>query len=569
MRTPVAGACVAASFVGAVGVALGTVVAGRLAERPSPGLVVLLAGCVVGAALLDVVGLVLWAGVVDRAEGRLRGDLLAAALRQPLAVLGEQAVGEVLDRVDDDTHEVGATLRRTAWSAVRSALTLVPLWLVGGFTWWPAFVLVPLAAVASVAVVRGRLSTLVRLKVEEERAWTDHAAVVEEGVAARDDLRTSGGQAHVLRRSVELAARVHARFAEVITVESAVSRRTGLLLHASLTGVALAGVALVLDGGLSTAALVTLFLVMTQLVGQVDMTVRHLPDLQSGLGAVLRLRQLLAVEAEAVGGLPLPAGELDVELRHLHFAYEGSDFALVDVDLTVAAGTTCALVGRTGSGKSTLVLPALAGGGAGAGQRAARRHRRARPGPVRAAQRGRRGDPAHRGARRHARGEHHAVRRPPPPSGGGRGGRARPERLGGRAAARPGHRPRPGWHHAVGRRGAAGRLRPAARARRAGRRARRGHGADGPGHRGPRGACLRTAAGRTHRPAGRAPALDHRPGRPGRRARPGSGGAAGPPGPPEPLAGPVRGPARGGGGSRRPPRGHRPGRDDRRDRPGR
>ncbi len=54
-------------------------------------------------------------------------------------------------------------------------------------------------------------------------------------------------------------------------------------------------------------------------------------------------------------GCRCPRGSSTSSCGDLHFAYEGSDFALVDVDLTVAAGTTCALVGRTGSGKSTLV----------------------------------------------------------------------------------------------------------------------------------------------------------------------------------------------------------------------
>ena len=132
------------------------------------------------------------------------------------------------------------------------------------------------------------------------------------------------------------------------------SRRAGLLLHGVLAGVAVVGVALVLNGVETTAALVTLFLVTTTFVGQVDQVARHVPDLQAGMGAVVRLRQLLAAEREPVGGNELPDGVLSVELRHLHFAYPEGEFALRDVDLTVPAGATLALVGRSGSGKSTL-----------------------------------------------------------------------------------------------------------------------------------------------------------------------------------------------------------------------
>ena len=354
LRSPVAAWALACSAVAAVGTSLGSLVAGRLAEHAATTLVWVLAACVIGAALLDTVARTMWAGVVDRAEGRLRADLLDAALHQPLSALSEQAVGEVMDRVDDDTHEVGVLLRQSAWQAIRTVLASGPLWIIASLTWWPAALLFPLAGVAAVAVVRPLLPQISARKVEEEAAWTDHAAAMEEGVAGRDDLRASLGQGHMLRRCTRLAATVHDRFATVLGFESRVGRRTGTLLHGVLAGTALVGVALVVDHRLDTAELVTLFLVTTMFVGQVDQLARHLPDLQAGFGAVLRLRGMLGAEREAVGGDDLPAGTLDVAFRDLHFAYEEGRFALQHVDLHVPAGHTCALVGRTGSGKSTL-----------------------------------------------------------------------------------------------------------------------------------------------------------------------------------------------------------------------
>jgi ABC-type multidrug transport system fused ATPase/permease subunit len=354
LRGPVAGWALTACAVAAVGTSLGSLVAGRLAEHATTDLVELLALCVVGAAVLDTLARTLWAGVVDRAEGRLRADLLDSALHQPLPALTEQAVGEVLDRVDDDTHEVGTLMRQSAWQAIRTVLASGPLWIVAGATWWPAFLLFPVAGLGALAAVRPLLPQLSARKVEEEMAWTDHAAAMEEGVAGRDDLRASLGQAHVLRRCTELAAAIHARFAVVLGFEARIGRRTGTLLHGVLAATAVVGVALVVGDRLSTASLVTLFLVTTMFVGQVDQLARHLPDLQAGFGAVLRLRGLLGAEQEPLGGAELSRGTLDVEFRDLHFAYTEGRFALRDVDLRVPAGTTCALVGRTGSGKSTL-----------------------------------------------------------------------------------------------------------------------------------------------------------------------------------------------------------------------
>src|SRR6185437_13346431 len=56
------------------------------------------------------------------------------------------------------------------------------------------------------------------------------------------------------------------------------------------------------------------------------------------------------------GAPPLGPGQGRVELRAVRFAYEGATGpALHDIDLVVEAGTTVALVGATGSGKTTLV----------------------------------------------------------------------------------------------------------------------------------------------------------------------------------------------------------------------
>ncbi len=354
LRTPTAAFAVSAVAIAALGQALGTIVAGRIAAHPTGPLVAWLALFVVGAAAVDTAGRVVWAGVVDRAEGRLRGDLLSAALQQPLAHLTEQAVGEVLDRVDDDTHEVGTLLRQQIWMAMRTSFAIVPMWLVAGFTWWPAFVLFPLVGALMAWVMRPALVEIARRKVIEEAAWTDHAAALEEGIAARDDLRTSLGQAFAVRRLAQLSADVHEKFRRVLVIEAGLAVKVGLLLHGLLAAIAVSGVVLVSGGHLGVARLVTLFLVTTIFVGQINNLAHQLPDIQAGLGAVLRLRQLLAVEAEPEGGEPVPSGALDLGIRHLDFSYPEGSFALRDITLYVEAGHTLALVGRTGSGKSTL-----------------------------------------------------------------------------------------------------------------------------------------------------------------------------------------------------------------------
>lgn len=355
MRSPAAAAALACSALAAILLTLGTVVIGRLAETPTTALVQMLAVLVIGGALIDNIGKVVWVGLSDRAEGVLRDDLLDAALAQPVAVLSEQAAGEILDRVDDDTHEVGNLMRWQLWMFARTAFSVLPMWIVAGVTWWPAWLIFPLLAGLTGVAVRPLLGEIARRKVIEEMAWTDHASALEEGIAGRDDLRTSLGQAHMVQRLATLTAHVHARFRDVVTLESRLARRAGLLLHSLLAGIGIAGIALTVSDSMSVGELVTLFIVTSTFVGLVTQLANHLPDLQAGLGAVIRLRQMLAVAPEPRGGVPVPVGaEVAVEVCGLDFSYDEGSFALRDVTFSAPAGETVALVGRTGSGKSTL-----------------------------------------------------------------------------------------------------------------------------------------------------------------------------------------------------------------------
>jgi ATP-binding cassette subfamily B multidrug efflux pump len=83
---------------------------------------------------------------------------------------------------------------------------------------------------------------------------------------------------------------------------------------------------------------------------------------ERGEASMRRIHAILDAPPEILDEDPLPVGEIrgDVEFRALTFAYDGVP-VLHGVDLRVPAGTTVAIVGPTGSGKSTLVslLPRL------------------------------------------------------------------------------------------------------------------------------------------------------------------------------------------------------------------
>jgi ABC-type multidrug transport system fused ATPase/permease subunit len=103
---------------------------------------------------------------------------------------------------------------------------------------------------------------------------------------------------------------------------------------------------------LAFAFLVTLF------VGPVQMGTQILTDAQNAIASWRRVIGILETPADLVDpgeeGRQLPRGPIDVRFERVSFAYPGGRPVLHDVDLAIAAGRRVAVVGETGSGKSTI-----------------------------------------------------------------------------------------------------------------------------------------------------------------------------------------------------------------------
>jgi ATP-binding cassette subfamily B protein len=82
---------------------------------------------------------------------------------------------------------------------------------------------------------------------------------------------------------------------------------------------------------------------------------RHMNSFQQATGGIVRVRELLATQPRVVDGVgaALPEDALSVALDHVSFAYD-AELVLDDISLTLAPGEVLGLLGRTGSGKTTI-----------------------------------------------------------------------------------------------------------------------------------------------------------------------------------------------------------------------
>jgi ATP-binding cassette subfamily B protein len=133
----------------------------------------------------------------------------------------------------------------------------------------------------------------------------------------------------------------------------------GFLPNLGLAVILLVGGRQVINGTLTLGDFTAFYTYLLMLIAPMRQLGVVLGLSQRATASGARVFELLDREPRIVspaGAPPLPEGRGRVELRDVRFAYEGAPRpALHDINVTVEAGTTVALVGATGSGKSTLV----------------------------------------------------------------------------------------------------------------------------------------------------------------------------------------------------------------------
>jgi putative ABC transport system ATP-binding protein len=121
--------------------------------------------------------------------------------------------------------------------------------------------------------------------------------------------------------------------------------------------VLLVGMAIGPEGGLTIGTLVAFAFLVTIFLEPVAEFTEILDMTQQAVAGWKKVLDVLDTPVEVEDpphGRSLPSRALDIELDRVSFAYHGGPPVLVDISLTIPAGTRVAVVGTTGSGKTTL-----------------------------------------------------------------------------------------------------------------------------------------------------------------------------------------------------------------------
>ncbi len=184
----------------------------------------------------------------------------------------------------------------------------------------------------------------------------DLLGAVAESVVGAPVIRAYGAQARTAERiddAVRRTTRAQTK-AQAITAFTFCSGEVVTALATSL--VVVLGVFLAIDGSLTTGKLVGFLFLVTLFVQPMQVATEVLNEAQNAIAGLRRVLGVLDTPtdiADPQPGRDLPDGPLAVRFEHVRYAYPGGPDVLHDVDLEIAPRSRVAVVGETGSGKTT------------------------------------------------------------------------------------------------------------------------------------------------------------------------------------------------------------------------
>jgi ABC-type multidrug transport system fused ATPase/permease subunit len=337
--------------------------------REDRGDVQLYAGLVVAAAAARVVLSVARRLVAGRVSLGVEVDLRNLVYRHlqslELGYFATTQTGQLMSRATVDLQSVrfflGYGLIFIAQSALTILLAAVAMLLLDPFL--GALALAPVPFVVLVAARYGRRSRPSLQEVQQRIA--ELTADVEENVSGVRVVKAFAAEARQLTRFRESVARVFGQSMHATRLRAFYNPFIGFLPNLGLAVILLVGGRQVVNGTLTLGDFTAFYAYLLMLIGPMRQLGIALGMAQRATASGARLFELLdrAPQLEAPEGAPpLPAGRGRVELRDVTFRYGPTPHpatpaapSLRDVSMTVEPGTTVALVGGTGSGKSTLV----------------------------------------------------------------------------------------------------------------------------------------------------------------------------------------------------------------------
>lgn len=297
-------------------------------------------------------------GVSRRMECDLRLDFFEHLLRLDASFYGSERTGDIMSRATNDTlavrQAIGPAVMYSVNTAVMSAFALTLMILISPSL--TAIVIVPMLVLPPVVIGFGRVIHERFQQIQEQ--FSTISTQVQENLTGVRVVRAYVQEDDQTRRFARMNREYADRNLFLVRIEGLLHPVLSLLIGVAMVVVLWIGGGAVMSGQMSVGDLVAFIFYLNLLTWPMIALGWVVNLFQRGEASMARVNEILATQPRVVPGqgrvLAAPRGR--IEFRDVRFRYPGTERdVLRGVSFVAEPGQTVAVVGPTGSGKSTLV----------------------------------------------------------------------------------------------------------------------------------------------------------------------------------------------------------------------
>jgi ATP-binding cassette, subfamily B, bacterial len=290
------------------------------------------------------------------ATNQLRADVTRHCLRLDMSFHNEHTPGTMIERIDGDIMDIAVFFSQFILKIVGNLLLILCILIVlVREDWRISAVLSVYVLVALGALIAMRQIAVPHWKAARE-ASADLFGFLEEKLASTEDTRASGAVAFVMRNLF--------KFNRLRLEKELKAGTVNIVLVAMWIGFYTLGQAIAFGvtyplyrQGLLTIGTIYLVVYYTDLIFRpLREITAEIQNLQKAAAGLERVESLVQLQSKVVdnGRSPLPTGPLAVHFENVTFGYNPDDPVLHNLSFQLLPGQVLGLLGRTGSGKTTI-----------------------------------------------------------------------------------------------------------------------------------------------------------------------------------------------------------------------
>ena len=291
-----------------------------------------------------------------RATNRMRGDLAFHCLNLDMSFHQQYTPGEMVERVDGDTTALSNFFSEFVLQVVGSTFLLAGVVIMVSREDWRIGVALTVFIVIAFGIYNFIRSIAVPAYTAEREGYSKLYGFIEERLIGIEDIRTNGGDAYTMDRFYDVNSDAYRQVLRSQIMGEIVQAITRIMFALGLAISMGMGIYLYREGGFTIG---TVFLVVqytAMLRHPLDQIGRQLNDLQRATAGLQRIEVLQRTTSRIQDGTEtLPtSGAISIEFDDVTFNYIEGDPVLKKVSFNLAPGKVLGLLGRTGSGKTTI-----------------------------------------------------------------------------------------------------------------------------------------------------------------------------------------------------------------------